>query len=147
MSAKPLPTLTYLGRSTPAPKTPDEAVLDRVPNRCDGGPYVVRFSAPEFTVLCAVTGQPDFAHVMIDYVPKDWHYFGRLGSPGSTKSFSQCGHRFGGGRAKRSRMACLIAGMLGCGGGPPILFFPSRCFEAAGLEECVGDHRHQRVSM
>jgi hypothetical protein len=46
-----------------------------------------------------------------------------------------------------SRMACLIGGMLGCGGGPPILFFPSRCFEAAGLEECVGDHCHQGVSM
>src|SRR6202045_433407 len=28
-----------------------------------------------------------------------------------------------------------MAGMLGCGGGPEILFFPSRCFEAAGLEE------------
>ena len=40
-----------------------------------------------------------------------------------------------------------MAGMLGCGGGPEILFFPSRCFEAAGLEEGVGDHRHQRVSM
>ena len=44
-------------------------------------------------------------------------------------------------------MACLMAGMLGCGGGPEILFFPSRCFEAAGLEEGVGDYRHQRVSM
>jgi hypothetical protein len=43
-------------------------------------------------------------------------------------------------------MACLMAGMLGCGGGPEIIF-PSRCFEAAGLEEGVGDHRHQRVSM
>jgi len=42
-------------------------------------------------------------------------------------------------------MACLIAGMLGWGGGPPTLFFPSRGFEAAGLEESVGDHDHQRV--
>jgi hypothetical protein len=40
-----------------------------------------------------------------------------------------------------------MAGMLGCGGGPEILFFSSRCFEAAGLEEGVGDHRHQPVSM
>ena len=40
-----------------------------------------------------------------------------------------------------------MAGMLGCGGGPEILFFPSRCFEAAGLEEGVGDHRHQGMSM
>src|SRR3954471_24580296 len=44
-------------------------------------------------------------------------------------------------------MACLIAGMLGCGGGPPILFFPPRYLEAAGLEESVGDHCHQGVSM
>jgi hypothetical protein len=46
-----------------------------------------------------------------------------------------------------SRIACLMAGMLGCGGGPETLFFPSRCFEAAGLKEGVGDHRHQRMSM
>jgi hypothetical protein len=43
------------------------------------------------------------------------------------------------------RIAFLIAGMVGCGGAPSILFFPSRCFEAAGLEECVGDY--PRVSM
>jgi len=72
MPRNPLPSLTYLGRSTPAPTTPDEAVLDRVPNPHDDAPYVVRFSAPEFTVLCAVTGQPDFAHIVIDYVPKAW---------------------------------------------------------------------------
>jgi 7-cyano-7-deazaguanine reductase len=72
MSVKSLPPLTYLGRSTPAPKAPHKAILDRVPNPYDNGPYVVRFSVPEFTVLCAVTGQPDFAHIMIDYVPKDW---------------------------------------------------------------------------
>ena len=40
-----------------------------------------------------------------------------------------------------------MAGMLGCGGGPASLFFPSRCFEAAGLEKGVGDHRHQGMSM
>jgi 7-cyano-7-deazaguanine reductase len=72
MLGKPLPPLTYLGRSTAPPGTPDEAVLDRVPNANDDAPYVVRFSAPEFTVLCAVTGQPDFAHFVIDYVPKAW---------------------------------------------------------------------------
>src|SRR6476646_1751214 len=66
------PFLTYLGRPTPAPATPDEAVLDRVPNSHKGTAYVVRFSAPEFTTLCAVTGQPDFAHFVIDYVPKAW---------------------------------------------------------------------------
>jgi NADPH-dependent 7-cyano-7-deazaguanine reductase QueF len=76
MPRNPLPSLTYLGRSTPAPTTPDEAVLDRVPNFHDCAPYVVRFSAPEFTVLCAVTGQPDFAHI--------GEYGGRVLGIGST---------------------------------------------------------------
>jgi hypothetical protein len=43
-------------------------------------------------------------------------------------------------------MACLMAGMLGCGGGPETLF-PSRDLEAAGLEEGVDNHRHQAVSV
>jgi 7-cyano-7-deazaguanine reductase len=72
MRGRSLPSLTYLGRSTPAPATPDKAVLDRVPNFHKNTVYVVRFSAPEFTTLCAVTGQPDFAHLIIDYVPKAW---------------------------------------------------------------------------
>ena len=72
MPGKSLPSLTYLGRDTPAPGMPDEAVLDRVPNSHKGTAYVVRFSAPEFTTLCAVTGQPDFGHFIIDYVPKAW---------------------------------------------------------------------------
>jgi 7-cyano-7-deazaguanine reductase len=72
MSQEPWPSLTYLGRTTPAPTTPDEAVLDRVPNAHIDTPYAVRFSAPEFTVLCGVTGQPDFAHLIMDYVPKKW---------------------------------------------------------------------------
>lgn len=72
MPMRPLPSLTYLGRSTPAPTAPDEAVLDRVPNPHKDTVYLVRFSAPEFTVLCAVTGQPDFAHFIIDYVPRAW---------------------------------------------------------------------------
>jgi 7-cyano-7-deazaguanine reductase len=72
MTQESRPSLTYLGRSTPAPTTPDEAVLDRVPNTNVDTPYAVRFSAPEFTVLCAITGQPDFAHFIIDYVPRAW---------------------------------------------------------------------------
>lgn len=72
MAPESLPTLTYLGRSTPAPITPDEAVLDRMPNSHGDSLCTVRFSAPEFTVLCAVTGQPDFAHLVIDYVPRKW---------------------------------------------------------------------------
>src|SRR5471032_2466734 len=58
-----------LGRPTPIPASPDKAVLDRVPNLHIDTNYVARFTAPEFTTLCKITGQPDFAHLVIDYVP------------------------------------------------------------------------------
>jgi 7-cyano-7-deazaguanine reductase len=58
-----------LGRDVRLPASPDEAVLDRVPNPHPDTDYVVRFTAPEFTTLCPITGQPDFAHFVIDYVP------------------------------------------------------------------------------
>jgi 7-cyano-7-deazaguanine reductase len=61
-----------LGRAIEWPTSPDEAKLDRVPNPQKDTNYVVRFTAPEFTSLCPVTGQPDFAHLMIDYVPGQW---------------------------------------------------------------------------
>lgn len=64
--------LTQLGARTDLPRTPDEAVLERVPNPQKGQVYAVRFTQPEFTSLCPVTGQPDFAHLVIDYVPGDW---------------------------------------------------------------------------
>jgi 7-cyano-7-deazaguanine reductase len=58
-----------LGRPSQAPTSPDKAVLDRVPNPHRDSDYVARFTAPEFTTLCPITGQPDFAHLVIDYVP------------------------------------------------------------------------------
>ncbi len=61
--------ITQLGRQTPPPASPDAAVLDTVANPRPGRPYLVRFTAPEFTSLCPVTGQPDFAHLVIDYAP------------------------------------------------------------------------------
>jgi 7-cyano-7-deazaguanine reductase len=64
--------LSQLGRKTRAPQSPDEAVLERVPNPHKGTLYLTRFAAPEFTSLCPVTGQPDFAHLVIDYAPGDW---------------------------------------------------------------------------
>lgn len=64
--------VTILGRTTKLPASPDEAVLERVPNPHPDANYAARFTAPEFTCLCPVTGQPDFAHLVIDYVPKDW---------------------------------------------------------------------------
>ena len=52
--------------------TPDDAMLERVANPATGKHYIVRLTCPEFTSLCPLTGQPDFAHLMIDYIPKDW---------------------------------------------------------------------------
>jgi 7-cyano-7-deazaguanine reductase len=43
-----------------------------VPNPHPGSLYLVRFTCPEFTSLCPMTGQPDFAHLVIDYVPEAW---------------------------------------------------------------------------
>jgi len=61
-----------LGRAVAWPESPDEATLDRAPNPHPGKIYLARFTAPEFTSLCPVTGQPDFAHLVIDYVPRRW---------------------------------------------------------------------------
>jgi 7-cyano-7-deazaguanine reductase len=64
--------LTQLGAHVAIPASPEEAVLERVSNPQAGTRYVVRFTAPEFTSLCPMTGQPDFAHLVIDYVPSEW---------------------------------------------------------------------------
>ena len=62
--------LSQLGHDTRPAASPDEAVLETVPyTRGDGPPAIVRFTCPEFTSLCPVTGQPDFAHIVIDYAP------------------------------------------------------------------------------
>jgi 7-cyano-7-deazaguanine reductase len=64
--------LTQLGRASEPPASPEAAVLEKVSNPYKGATYLVRFAAPEFTSLCPITGQPDFAHLVIDYVPRDW---------------------------------------------------------------------------
>ena len=64
--------LSQLGRDVRGFESPEAAVLERVPNPHSDSRYLVRFTAPEFTSLCPVTGQPDFAHLVIDYVPADW---------------------------------------------------------------------------
>ncbi|CTQ56751.1 NADPH-dependent 7-cyano-7-deazaguanine reductase [Roseibium album] len=64
--------LTQLGTSTELPDDPEKAVLEKVPNPQAGTKYMVRLAAPEFTSLCPITGAPDFAHLVIDYVPKDF---------------------------------------------------------------------------
>jgi 7-cyano-7-deazaguanine reductase len=64
--------VTQLGATSALPGGPEQAVLERVANIQEGHNYCVRFTAPEFTSLCPVTGQPDFAHLVIDYVPRRW---------------------------------------------------------------------------
>ena len=64
--------LTQLGQAARMPESPEAAVLERVSNPHPDTAYLVRFAAPEFTSLCPVTGQPDFAHLGIDYVPAAW---------------------------------------------------------------------------
>ncbi len=64
--------LTQLGQTVEAPQNPEEAVLERVTNPHAGDDYLIRFTCPEFTSLCPVTGQPDFAHLVIDYLPGEW---------------------------------------------------------------------------
>jgi 7-cyano-7-deazaguanine reductase len=65
-------TLRHLGQDSGLPASPDEAILDRVANPHPDTAYVARFTVPEFTSICPVTGQPDFAHLVIDYVPGQW---------------------------------------------------------------------------
>ncbi len=61
--------LGQLGQTVPLPESPDVAVLDAVPNPHPDSDYLIRLTCPEFTSLCPVTGQPDFAHIVIDYAP------------------------------------------------------------------------------
>jgi 7-cyano-7-deazaguanine reductase len=66
------PATALLGQNAPIPQSPGEATLDRVPNPHPGTDYVARFTCPEFTSICPVTGQPDFGILVIDYVPGKW---------------------------------------------------------------------------
>ncbi|MDR3532829.1 MAG: preQ(1) synthase [Rhodopila sp.] len=64
--------LTLLGHPASQPGNPDDAQLERVANPAPGKHYIVRLTCPEFTSLCPLTGQPDFAYLMIDYIPNGW---------------------------------------------------------------------------
>ena len=72
MAKKPAGGDLQLGKPTPIPASPEHAVLDRVANPHPDTDYVARFTVPEFTTICPVTGQPDFAQLVIDYVPGKW---------------------------------------------------------------------------
>ena len=68
----PPTTPAHLGRPVQVAASPDEAELDCVANPKPDTGYIVRFTDPEFTSLCPITGQPDFAHLVIDYAPDEW---------------------------------------------------------------------------
>ena len=76
--------LSQLGHTVRISASPEEAMLETVPNPQPGKPYLVRFTCPEFTSICPITGQPDFAHLVIDYVPS-----GKLVESKSLKLFFQ----------------------------------------------------------
>ncbi len=63
--------LTQLGKKAELPGSPHGAVLETFSNPHKDQDYVVRLTSPEFTTLCPITGQPDFATIVIDYVPGD----------------------------------------------------------------------------
>ena len=62
-------TFLQLGKMSKIPISPEKAILEKVNNSHISTPYLVRFSIPEFTSLCPITGQPDFAKFIIDYLP------------------------------------------------------------------------------
>jgi len=64
--------LTQLGHDSRIPASPDDAVIEKVTNGEARTLYLVRFAVPEFTSICPMTGQPDFAHLVIDYVPGEF---------------------------------------------------------------------------
>jgi 7-cyano-7-deazaguanine reductase len=70
-AAKPA-SFAHLGRPSQIPSAPDAKTLERAANPHADTDYAVRFAAPEFTSICPITGQPDFAHLVIDYVPDRW---------------------------------------------------------------------------
>jgi 7-cyano-7-deazaguanine reductase len=65
-----LESLKLLGRSdTSFPSAPSAKTLEAFQNKFSRRDYWIRFESPEFTSMCPVTGQPDFARITIDYVP------------------------------------------------------------------------------
>jgi 7-cyano-7-deazaguanine reductase len=66
-------TLTLLGQGTTEyPDSPDNAKLEAFENRHADRDYWIEFDCPEFTALCPMTGQPDFGHITIRYIPDAW---------------------------------------------------------------------------
>ena len=67
---EPFETLTLLNRNhTEYPDCPENAKLETFPNANAKRNYLIEFDCPEYTSLCPVTGQPDFGHLTVRYVP------------------------------------------------------------------------------
>jgi len=62
-------TFKHLGKTTDYPDNPENAILDSFDNPAPGRSYQISLDCPEFTTLCPITGQPDFAHLIINYIP------------------------------------------------------------------------------
>jgi len=71
-SKKQYTNLKNLGNNNNIFSSPDEDILEKVDNPKPEADYLIRFTCPEFTSICPVTGQPDFAHLVIDYVPSNF---------------------------------------------------------------------------
>lgn len=64
--------LTLLGnKNTQYSDTYAPEVLETFINKHPENDYMVTFDCPEFTSLCPITGQPDFAHIYINYIPDE----------------------------------------------------------------------------
>ena len=115
----------------PCPPRPKRPRLERVPNPHPDTDYVARFTAPEFTSLCPVTGQPDFAHLVIDYVPGDWLveskslklYLGAFRNHGAFHEDCTVAHRQGPRRAVGAALAAHRRLLVPSRGGMPIDVF------------------------
>jgi 7-cyano-7-deazaguanine reductase len=71
-TGKKYAALTLLGNSQAAfPKSPTQATLEAFPNPSPQRDYSIRIDCPDFTSLCPVTGQPDFAEIVVEYVPDE----------------------------------------------------------------------------
>ncbi|HSU56595.1 MAG TPA: preQ(1) synthase [Candidatus Dormibacteraeota bacterium] len=67
---RPYASLTLLGNSQASfPESPQRAKLETFPNPSPKRNYWIRIDAPDFTSLCPVTGQPDFASILLEYIP------------------------------------------------------------------------------
>ncbi len=89
------PSFKLLGHSESAyPSKPSPETVETFPNRTPGRAYWIEFDCQEFTSMCPITGQPDFAHIRIRYIPqlscietKSLKFY--LASYRSTRSFNE----------------------------------------------------------